>query len=108
MLKYCGNEEAGAISQAIIQEGVVVARRVEKQQPPQPTQTEDEIQEYPIFAKKRRLVDILTITNFSHGEIFSHQECFQDELFHFSSTINLILDLNGENSTGKFFFIFQY
>ena len=92
MLKYCGDEEAGTVSQAIIQEGVVVARRVEKQQPLQPTQTEDEIQEYPIFAKKRRLVDILTITNFSHGKIFNHQECFQDELFHFSSTINLILE----------------
>ena len=37
MLKYCGDEEIGAICQSIVQEGVVVARRVEEQQPPQPT-----------------------------------------------------------------------
>ena len=80
MLRYCSDEEASAISQTIIQEGIVVARRVEEQQPPQPTQTEDEIQKSPIPAKKRRLVDILTTTNSSLGEILNHQERLQDEL----------------------------
>ena len=83
MLRYCSNDEAGVISQTIIQEVVVVARRVEEQQPPQPTQTEDEIQESPIPAKKRRLADIPTTTNFSLGKILNHQECLQDELSHY-------------------------
>ena len=74
MLRYCSDEEAGSICPTIIQKGVVVARRVEEQQPPQPIQTEHKIQESLILAKKRRLVDILTTTNSSLGEILNHQE----------------------------------
>ena len=61
MLRYFADEEVAAICQSIIQEGVIVVRRVEEQQPPQPAQVEDETQEStgtPVTTKKRRLVDI--------------------------------------------------
>ena len=109
MLRYCSDEEAGAISQTIIQEGVVVARKVEEQQPPQPTQIDGEIQESPIPAKKR-LVAILTTTNSSLEEILNHQERFQDELSHYLKYNKPDVSSNPLkqwNSTGKIFLIFQ-
>ena len=50
--QYCKVKEVGAICQSIVQEGVVVVRRVEEQQPPQLTQIKEEIQESSIPAKK--------------------------------------------------------
>ena len=36
MLKYCNDDEAIATRQSIIQQGIIIARRMEEQQPPCP------------------------------------------------------------------------
>ena len=66
--RFMHENEATAIRQSIIQQGVVIARRIEEQLPPCPTADGENDQE--IFAdgsvvpaKKRRLEDILSTTN---------------------------------------------
>ena len=69
MLKYCDDDEAMATCQSIIQQGIVIASRMEEQQPPRPSAGgENERQEESTDvsaapAKKRRLVDIVSTTN---------------------------------------------
>ena len=85
MLKYCNDDEAMATCQSIIQQGIVTARWMEEQQPPRPSAGgENEKQEESTDvsaapAKKRRLVDILSITD-SPQEAMNNEERVKEEL----------------------------
>ena len=63
------------------------------------------------FLLRRKVVDLLTITNSSHGEIFNCQECIQDELtryLRYNHPELIIIQLNGENPTGKILLNIMY
>ena len=67
MLKYCNDDKAIATHQSIIQQGIIIARRMEEQQPLCPPagskkERQEEFTDVPLAApaKKRRSVDILS------------------------------------------------
>ena len=85
LLKYCTDDEVIATHQIIIQQGIVIARRMEGQQPPCPSaggenkrqKESTDVSTAP--AKKRRLADILSTTN-SPQEAMSIEEHVKEEL----------------------------
>ena len=88
MLKYCDDDEAMVTCQSIIQQGIVIARQVEEQQPPRPSvggENERQEESTNVSAaptKKRRLVDILSTTNLPQ-EALSIEERVKEELSHY-------------------------
>ena len=82
ILKYCDDDEAMAIRQSIIQQGLVIARRMEEQRPPADGENERQDESTGPSAaptKKRRLVDILCTMN-SPQEGMSIEERVKEEL----------------------------
>ena len=111
MLTYFDDDELMAISHSVIQQGTVIARPMEEQQPPRPLEGgKNERQEESTYVsaaptKKRRLVDILSTTN-SPQEAMSIEEHVKEELSCYINLKSILVLLNGGNTTIKIFFAF--
>jgi len=66
-IKKCSDDEAFVIRQSIVQQGVVIARRIEEQHPSRDEREKESTDaSYSATpAKKKRLVDILTVSSVS-------------------------------------------
>ena len=81
MLSYGSEDEITVVRQTMVEEGKVIARRLEEEMPPEPTQPSQQQEPQPQPpTKKRKLVDILTKVSTSRHEVLSNEERIQDEL----------------------------
>ena len=88
MLNYCTQEEAILEQQNVVEEGKLIARRLEEEINPSLTQSSEstlstELSQHPDPhppSKKRKLVDILTKVSTSRNEVLNNEDRIQNEL----------------------------
>ena len=85
MLNYCTEEEATFVQQRVVEEGKLIARRLEEDIPASLTQSSESTEPSQHLdphppSKKRKLVDILTKVSTSRNEILDNKDRIQNEL----------------------------